>query len=390
MRNHSVAKLGLFALLALGIIGCGCGGWAGAPQAPEQGTINVYMVDSVLDEYKEINLSIQKVEIAESTSSGNERWVTLSTPNKTVNVLRLTAGVNESLAAGVPLKTGTYSKLRLVLGMDSTVRLADGSTRDLVISSALTNGVVVDADIAVSGNATSDVYVDFDAAHSIQVVTMAGGKKFMLRPVLRAVDQRLTGAISGRLTSSAGTGIAGSVVFAEYIDASGQPVIVRSTVSDSNGSYNLDLLPLGLSYHVVCMPRVGDTAYEAKASAALELTADKPLLSFDATFSANQQAGAISGTVTPIVSLEQSDSIDLLADLSVGAGLTKRLIVDTTVATLDLTETFQFSGVPVGAYFVQGSRMNVNTNGSITPLPVKVGASFGVTASSSALVSLAL
>lgn len=388
MRNQSVAKLGLFALLAFGI-GCGCGGWGGAPQIPEQGSMNLYMVDSVLDEYKEINLSIQKVEIAAATRSGAEHWVTLSNPNKTLNVLRLTAGVSESLAAGVPLKTGTYSKLRLVLGMDSTVRLADGSTRDLVISSALTNGVVVDADIEVKGDATSDVYVDFDAAHSIQVATMAGVKKYMLRPVLRAVDQRLTGGISGRLTSSAGTGLAGAVVFAERLDASGQPVIVRSSVTDSNGSYNLDLLPLGQSYHVVCMPRGGE-AYDAKASAATELTKDRPLASFDATFSANPQAGDISGTVTPIVSLEQSDSIDLLADLSVGAGLTKRLIVDTTVATLDLTETFQFSRVPVGAYFVQGSRMSVNTNGSITPLPVRVGASFGVTASAAAVVSLAL
>lgn len=389
MRNQSVAKLGLFALLAFGI-GCGCGGWGGAPQIPEQGSMNLYMVDSVLDEYKEINLSIQKVEIAAATSSGNEHWVTLSNPKKTLNVLRLTAGVSESLAAGVPLKTGTYSKLRLVLGMDSTVRLADGSTRDLVISSALTNGVVVDADIEVKGDVISDVYVDFDAAHSIQVVTMAGVKKFMLRPVLRAVDQRLTGGISGRFTSSSGTGLAGAVVFAERLDANGQPVIVRSSVTDSNGSYNLDLLPLGQSYYVVCMPRGSSEAYDAKASAAIELTKDKPLASFDATFSSNQQAGDISGTVTPIVSLEQSDSIDLLSDLSVGAGLTKRLIVDTTVATLDLTETFQFGRVPVGAYFVQGSRMNVNTNGSITTLPVRVGASFGVTASAAAVVSLAL
>lgn len=197
----------------------------------------------------------------------------------------------------------TYSKLRMVLGMDSTVRLADGSTRELVLSSALTPGVVVDADLEVSGNAISDVYVDFDAAHSIQVVTMAGVKKFMLRPVLRAVDQRLTGAISGRLTSAAGAGLAGSVVFAERFDASGQPVIVRSTVSDSNGSYNLDLLPLGQSYHVVCMPRSGSAAYDAKASAAIELTADKRLASFDATFSPNPQAGASFGVTASAAAL---------------------------------------------------------------------------------------
>ncbi len=91
------------------------------------GTINVKLVDGPISGYQQINLNIQKVEIA-----GESGWITLGEPNKTFDLLTLTGGVTATLVNGQTIPAGHYTQMRLVLGSGNTIMLADGTVAAIV------------------------------------------------------------------------------------------------------------------------------------------------------------------------------------------------------------------------------------------------------------------
>lgn len=349
-----VAGLGLALLMACG--GSSSGG---------SGTMSVRLVDGPIAGYQEINVNIQSVEI-----SGHGGWITLGTPNKTLNLLSLVGGVSETLAAGTTLPAGRYQQMRLVLGSGNTVKLADGTVHDLTVPSGLQSGIKLTVSFDVAAGTTKDVWIDFDAAHSIQVVQAGASGQYILRPTVRAYDKVATGSISGTLTDAAtASGLAGAMVYAEVLDGAGNPVISRSTVTDANGAYTLDLLPVGSTYHVVSQPVTGTTtlkAYDAKASNGFALSAATPVFTYSAAFTANAATGGISGGLTPMAASNQSDQVHLLQSLATASG-SHSFIVRTAMATMGTaTETYAFATVPAGAYSTQAVRTTLNPDGTST------------------------
>lgn len=349
-----VAGLGLALLMACG--GSSSGG---------SGTMSVRLVDGPIAGYQEINVNIQSVEI-----SGHGGWITLGTPNKTLNLLSLVGGVSETLAAGTTLPAGRYQQMRLVLGSGNTVKLADGTVHDLTVPSGLQSGIKLTVSFDVAAGTTKDVWIDFDAAHSIQVVQAGASGQYILRPTVRAYDKVATGSISGTLTDAAtASGLAGAMVYAEVLDGAGNPVISRSTVTDANGAYTLDLLPVGSTYHVVSQPVTGTTtlkAYDAKASNGFALSAATPVFTYSAAFTANAATGGISGGLTPMAASNQSDQVHLLQSLATASG-SHSFIVRTAMATMGTaTETYTFATVPAGVYSTQAVRTTLNPDGTST------------------------
>jgi hypothetical protein len=344
----------------------GCGGSSGGDRgASGSGAMTVHLVDGPISGYQEINVDIQSVQIA-----GSGGWITLGTPNKTINLLSLVGGVEETLAAGATLPAGHYGQMRLVLGPGSTVKLADGSVQPLKVPSGMQSGLKLIVNFDVAPGTTKDVWIDFDAAHSIQVVQAGMSGQYLLRPTIWAFDKLVTGSISGRLTDAAtAAGLPGVRVYAETLDASGAAQIARSTVTDATGAYTLDLLPVGGSYFVVSQPLVGATppvAYDAKASDAFALSAATPVFTYSAAFTANAATGGVAGTVTPVATSDQSDRVDLLKSLATASG-SHAFIVDTGLAVVGTaTETYGFSNLPAGAYGVQAVRSTLNADGSLT------------------------
>jgi hypothetical protein len=343
-----------------------CGGSSSNGGAATTGAMTVHLVDGPISGYQEINLNIQTVEI----SSGGG-WITLGTPNKTINLLNLVGGVDETLAAGATLPAGHYGQMRLVLGAGSTVKLADGSIQPLTVPSGLQSGVKLVVSFDVAAGTTKDVWIDFDAAHSIQVVQAGASGRYMLRPTVWAFDKLVTGSIHGVLTDAGtSTGIAGATVYAETFDGSGNPVLSRSTVTDATGAYTLDLLPVGATYFVVSQPVLGTTtpkAYDAKASDGFSLTAMTPVFTYNAAFTADAQTGGLSGGLTPVATSSQSDQVNLLQSLATPASGTHSFIVQTTMAVMGTsTETYGFATVPAGTYGVVALRSTLNLDGTTT------------------------
>jgi hypothetical protein len=169
----------------------------GRDLGPPQGSLSVHLVDGPLSGYQEINLAIQAVQVA---SKGG--WTTLGTPGQTFNLLALTGGVVATLVPGAALPAGRYNQIRLVLGTENSVKLADGSLHPLEVPSGLKSGVKVLVHFRVEPGAARDVWIDFDAPHSIQVTGTGASRKFLLRPVVRAYDKSSTGSVEGTVSAT--------------------------------------------------------------------------------------------------------------------------------------------------------------------------------------------
>ncbi|HJW09128.1 MAG TPA: DUF4382 domain-containing protein, partial [Holophagaceae bacterium] len=325
--------------------------------------MNVRLVDGPINGYTAINLNIQKVEI-----NGPNGWVTLSTPNKTVNLLDLTGGVSETLASGVSLGAGHYGQMRLVLGSGNSVTLSDNSTHDLTTPSGMQSGIKLVVSFDVQAGTTEDVFIDFDAAHSIQITqTGTGSNKYILRPTIRAFDQVVTGSISGTLTDSvSGAALAGATVYAETLDGSNDGVIARTVVTDASGHYTLDLLPVGGTYFVVSQPIVGSVAYNAAASQGFAVTSGMATFTFNGSYTAAVATGGVSGSFATAATADQSDTVDLLQGLAEGgSATTANFVVQSQIATVTTTgETYAFATVPVGGYLVRNTRTTFAADGT--------------------------
>ncbi len=354
---------GVAALSGLAFL-VGCSG--SSTTSGSSAAMNVHLVDGPISGYQQINVNIQSVEIG----NGNG-WVTLGSPNKTYNLLSLTGGVSEMLASGATLPAGHYSQMRLILGSGNTVMLSDGSTQPLTVPSGMQSGIKLVVNFDVAAGTTADVWIDFDAAHSIQVVQAGASGMYMLRPTIWAYDKTVTGSISGTLTDSATTkGLAGATVYAETLDGMGQARIARSTTTDANGAYTLDLLPVGTTYYVVSQPQVGSAplvAYDAKASDGFALSGASPVFTYNTAFTADAALGGVTGGITPVATSAQSDAVNLLQSLTTPTSGSFTFIVGTTMATVGTsTETYGFTSLPAGNYSVQAVRTTLNTDGSTT------------------------
>ena len=342
----------------------GCGGSSGSGPGTT-GTMNVHLVDGPISGYQEINVHIQSVQIASDAG-----WITLGTPDRTINLLDLVGGVSATLASGATLPAGHYGQMRLILGAGNTVKLADGSVQPLKVPSGMQSGIKLLVNFDVAAGTTKDVWIDFDAAHSVQVVEAGASGQYLLRPTIRAFDKLATGSIQGVFTDAAsGAPLAGALVHAQVLDGSGNAVLARSTVTNASGAYTLDLLPAGATYFVVSQPLTGTTtlkAYDAKASDGFALSAATPVFTYNAAFTASTATGGASGSLTPVATSNQTDRVHLLQSLATGSG-SHTFIVRTAMAVVAAsTETYAFTTVPVGTYGVQGVRATLNADGSTT------------------------
>jgi Domain of unknown function (DUF4382)/Carboxypeptidase regulatory-like domain len=367
MMRHLPGQLAVAAIAALA---AACGSSSGGT-----GTMSVHLVDGPTPEYSAIQIDVRTVQI----HSDADGWITLGSPNKVVNLLALTGGVAETLVDGTSLPAGHYDQMRLVLGPNNTVVLADDSPHSLKVPSGMQSGLKLNVSFDVAPNTTKDVFIDFDAHRSVFLHAAGNSGQYLLRPVVFAFDKVVTGAILGTLTDAAAVPnpLPGVAVTAQVV-SNGSPAIVRTVTTDAQGHYVLDLLPIGGTYHVVSQPVVNSASYVAKASGAITLTATDPTPTQDLAFSSAASVGSLSGTITPPLGADESDVVSLLQSFDMGAGSLQPLIVDVAAGSYDGSlETYAFSQLPAGDYQAVVTRQSEDATGTPTfqsglPVPVTV------------------
>lgn len=258
--NHNrwaVWKSASFAtLLSLGLAGCGGGG--GGSSAT--GTASLALTDApVCQGLQKVVVTVDSIDLV--GDSGGTHTLAVNPPQQ-IDLTTLTNGATLPLGA-ITLPAGTYQQLRLVLAANtgnSNVNPANyvvdalGNTVALTTPSAQTSGYKIVGSFTVPADGAVDLTVDFNACRS--VVKAGNSGKYLLKPVLRLIQNAQSGAIKGYVTAAN----AGAVVMAE--DSQGH--ILRSTVAQvasgaSMAMFNLAPLPGGAAsspaiYNVIIAP----------------------------------------------------------------------------------------------------------------------------------------
>lgn len=253
--NNMMNKLRFLGGAVVLAVVAACGGGGGTA---DSGTLRLALTDAPACGYDEVNVTVEKIRVHQSSSAGeNERgWseIVLATPRK-INLLDLTNGALTELGE-TRLPAGTYTQLRLVLAdnpgnpnvpLANSIRLSaipEGSGAEIPLKtpSGQQSGLKINVNMTVEADQRADFVLDFDACKSVVVAGKSGN--YNLKPVVRAILRTETGVRGEVLPAMAGAAVS--------LQRDGLPV--RSTVADAQGDFRLSPVESGTYTLVVTAP----------------------------------------------------------------------------------------------------------------------------------------
>lgn len=141
--------------------------------------------------YDALYLSIKEVRLI--NADGEQR---LPLNDEPFDILKFRLG-KDTLLASEDIPAGYLKEVRLVLNDTGNSVVIDGKSYSLTTPSGQSSGVKIKVDEDLTEGIAYTLKLDFDAARSI--VTTGSGK-YLLKPVIRAVPNAISGAIVGRIT----------------------------------------------------------------------------------------------------------------------------------------------------------------------------------------------
>ena len=144
--------------------------------------------------YDALYLSIKEIQVL--TSEGRTILEVNSDP---FDVLQYRMG-KDTLIASEDIASGKLQEIRLVLNETGNEVVIDGETFDLNTPSGQSSGIKLKVHEDLTSGIEYTMTLDFDAAKSI---VRTGNGKYILKPVIRAIPQALSGAITGTVNPAA-------------------------------------------------------------------------------------------------------------------------------------------------------------------------------------------
>jgi hypothetical protein len=224
-------KLVLFvSLLSLGFFSCKKDN---AVTGGNTAHVTVKMTDAP-GAFDAVMLNIKSVVIV--TDKGEQ---TLNVSGGPIDILHFRLG-RDTVLADQDIPAGTIQQVRLVLNDSGNEVIIGGVSHDLTTPSGQTSGVKLNVHDQLTAGIAYTLNLDFDAAQSI-VVT--GNGKYILKPVIRAIPQAVSGAVTGMVTPAASSPKVYAIIGADTI----------GTVADTTGKYYFSGLAAG-TYQVKFVP----------------------------------------------------------------------------------------------------------------------------------------
>ncbi|MDO8286121.1 MAG: DUF4382 domain-containing protein [Rhodoferax sp.] len=229
------------ALLTLGLAACGGGGGDNSLNTTttgSNGSLRLALTDAPSCGYDAVNVTIKSLRVHKSASAADSDagWADMVlAPARRINLLNLTNGVLEEMGQ-IPLSTGKYTQLRLVLAdndnlnpLANSVLPTGGVEAALKTPSGQQSGVKANIDIDIAANRMADFVVDFNACKS--VVSAGNSGQYLLKPVVSVIPRYVSG-VSGF--------VAGSLASASTsVSLQQGGVVIRATVPDTGGRFQL-------------------------------------------------------------------------------------------------------------------------------------------------------
>jgi len=200
MKLLQSSKLALGGVLVAGLAACGGGGGSGSGGSADNGSLRLALTDAPACGYDAVNVTIQKIRVNQSSSAsdtdGGWSEIVLN-PARRVDLLSLSNGVLDELGQ-MPLPTGKYTQLRLVLAdnktspmANSVVLTSDKSEVALKTPSGQQSGIKTNINIDIAANQLADFVLDFDACKSVVVAGNSG--QYLLKPVVSVIARYISG-----------------------------------------------------------------------------------------------------------------------------------------------------------------------------------------------------
>jgi hypothetical protein len=249
-------SLRLFAAIALGTLGvAACSDSSGTGT----GLLSVRMTDAPFpfSEVSRVDIWVVRVDARQSeptqaeasNASDQSGWITVATPDKSINLLDLRNGTTTNLGA-TTLATGTYNGFRLVIDPSrSSMTLTDGTHPAISFPSAAQSGIKINLDQPISLTENGSVMtLDFDVGSSFVMRGNSASSGFNFKPVIRAVAEDITGSASGSVHANTTTGATVPDATVEVltagslIDDADPTHIVASTSTNTDGNFSFKFL----------------------------------------------------------------------------------------------------------------------------------------------------
>ncbi len=169
----------------------------------DTGKMDVAVTDAPVDGAVSVVVEFTAVELKRA-GQGSVLF-NLNSPRQ-IDLLALHGGAVELLLDGEVVEAGDYEWIRLHVNaersvIDSFIELDDGSQHSLFIPSGSQEGLRLVSTFNVDETGTSRFTIDFDLRKSVHAPPGLAGD-YLLRPVLRLVEDELTGGLSGTVDAN--------------------------------------------------------------------------------------------------------------------------------------------------------------------------------------------
>lgn len=204
-------------------------------------------------------VTIDKIEIRSTATASSTTEVTNNSDLFTVlydgdpmefDLLDLQNGITAELLS-MDIAAGSYDLIRMHV-TESNVVLKDGTKFNLKVPSGSSSGlkIKITPNLVIESGVESEVILDFDVSKSFVVQgnmkAKNGIKGFIFKPVLRAVYQKYSGSVGGKVFENATTPIAEA-----HVQIIAADTVLSSALTDATGAYSMIGLPSG-TYSVLC------------------------------------------------------------------------------------------------------------------------------------------
>ncbi len=213
----------------------------GCSTAPETGTgtLEVRLHDAPGD-YEQVNVFIERVEV--NRAEDEEGWIVLNEPKQQYNLLELVNGVYEVIGEA-ELEPGTYNQIRLILSADNNNVVIDGEQKSLMIPSGQQTGIKLNVDAEIREGIQYVLLLDFDVDRSVVTTGQGDNPGYLLKPVIRAVNEAVTGNIGGTVSQIESRSVAYAIADTDTIASTYADVDSGSflLVGLEEGSYRVSI-----------------------------------------------------------------------------------------------------------------------------------------------------
>ena len=189
----------ILCILVLGMLAACGGGGSDTSDSPAQfGRLTLRITDSPVTSAKRVVVEFTGLEIKPKGAAGPEVF---DFAPRQIDLLALDGGGSEILLSDEMLPAGEYESIRLKVNAgrnasDSFIELDDGSIHPLFIPSGNQTGLKLIRGFTIGAGSTHNFTIDFDLRKSV-IHPPGLGDPYLLKPVLRLVNNLEVGAIEG-------------------------------------------------------------------------------------------------------------------------------------------------------------------------------------------------